>query len=37
MNVLSHFGLKWEQVLFPVDGVLRIAVNMVVQILGIEQ
>ena len=37
MNVLCHFGLKWEQVLFPVDRVLRVVVYMVVQIPGIEQ
>ena len=37
MNVLYHFGLKMEQVLFPGDRVLGVVVYMVVQILGIEQ
>ena len=37
MNVLCHFGLKWEQVLFPVDRVVRFVAYMVVQMLGIEQ
>ena len=37
MNVLCHFGLRWEHALFPVDRILRVVMYMDVQILEIEQ
>ena len=37
MNMLYHFDLEWEWVLFLVNRVLRVFVYMVVQTPGIEQ